>query len=78
MQAFRFFDKTVFVAYPMIPWIGVMSLGYCVGRLYGRDYDPGKRKSMLLWSGIISVALFIVLRYTIKQIVPCDHRKTDS
>jgi uncharacterized membrane protein len=64
MQGFQFLNRTVFVAYPMIPWIGVMSLGYCLGRLYTRDYDAAKRKTILLWSGTISVAVFVVLRYT--------------
>jgi uncharacterized membrane protein len=64
LQAFQFFNRTVFVAYPIIPWIAVMSLGYCLGQLYVKGYDAGKRKRMLLWSGIFSVVLFIVLRYT--------------
>jgi uncharacterized membrane protein len=64
MQGFQFLNKAVFVAYPMVPWIGVMSAGYCVGRLYARDYDAGKRRRTLLWSGIIAVVVFVVLRYS--------------
>jgi uncharacterized membrane protein len=64
LQGFQFLDRTVFVAYPIIPWIGVMSLGYCLGQLYTKEYDAAKRKRILLWSGIISIIVFVVLRYT--------------
>ena len=48
--------------YPILPWIGLMALGYVLGTFYRRDYDPDKRKKMLLWIGISSVALFFILR----------------
>ena len=64
MQGFQFLNKAVFVAYPMIPWIGVMSAGYCLGRLYARDYDAVKRRRTLLWSGVTAVVVFVVLRYS--------------
>jgi uncharacterized membrane protein len=63
-QGFPFYNKFIFVAYPMIPWVGVMALGYCIGKLYSKRYDAVKRRSILLWSGITCTVLFIVLRYT--------------
>jgi uncharacterized membrane protein len=64
MQGFPFDKRTIFIAYPIIPWIGVMSLGYCLGQLYVKEDDARKRKKILLWSGIISIVLFVVIRYT--------------
>ena len=38
--------KTLIVAYPIIPWIGVMSLGYYFGTFYDSSKDPLKRQKM--------------------------------
>jgi uncharacterized membrane protein len=48
--------------YPVLPWIGLMALGYMAGRMYKSDFDPIKRRQILLWAGIISISLFIFLR----------------
>ena len=50
------------VAYPVLPWIGIMALGYCVGSLYTPDWTIVKRKKWLLGSGIGAIALFIIVR----------------
>jgi uncharacterized membrane protein len=55
---------SVFALYPLIPWIGVMSLGYCLGSWYQKSFDAAKRKKLLLWTGIACTALFVALRYT--------------
>jgi uncharacterized membrane protein len=52
-----------FALYPLVPWIGVMSLGYCLGSWYNH-VDAGKRKQLLLFTGIASIILFVALRYT--------------
>lgn len=52
------------VIYPLIPWVGVMALGYCMGSLYSADYSPELRKKILLILGNASILLFIVLRWT--------------
>ena len=51
-------------AYPLIPWVAVMSLGYYFGAFYNRSFDANKRKKLLNILGISSLALFIVLRFT--------------
>ncbi len=48
--------------YPVLPWIGVMALGYCFGGLYAKDFNVSRRKKWLLSLGIGSTALFFVLR----------------
>ena len=59
---FRFPSAFVFVGYPVIPWIGVMLLGYCFGKLYQPSYDAAERKKLLLQLGVGAIVLFIVLR----------------
>lgn len=61
----RFFtigDSGLFVGYPIIPWIGIMAVGYCFGALYTRDHDAAKRKKTLIYLGLGAIALFILLR----------------
>lgn len=57
------YQPPIFVAYPLIPWIGVMGLGYATGVFFSRDYAPEKRKKKLLWIGIIAIILFIAIRF---------------
>jgi uncharacterized membrane protein len=52
-----------FLGYPIIPWIGIMALGYCLGDLFATGYDVDKRKKHLLRIGYSAIALFIVLRF---------------
>jgi len=48
-------------AYSLLPWIAVMSLGYCFGALYEPSFDPGKRKKIWNGLGIGSMVLFFIL-----------------
>ncbi len=48
--------------YPVIPWIGLMVLGYCFGTLYHRDFNGKIRKKWLLLLGFASIIAFFVLR----------------
>lgn len=59
---FTFGSFKIYVRYPVIPWLGVMTLGYYLGRFYASGYDPVKRRKNLLRFGIASIALFIMLR----------------
>jgi len=53
----------VFLAfYPLIPWIGVMALGFVFGRLYTMDAESRRRILVRLGLGII--AFFVLLRAT--------------
>ncbi len=59
---FTFGRFEVYVRYPVLPWIGVMALGYSLGQLYARGYDPVKRRRILLGLGMGAIILFIILR----------------
>jgi len=50
----------VFVAYPLIPWIGVTAVGYALGQIYRWDAAP--RRRFLLRAGLTLIGAFVVLR----------------
>jgi uncharacterized membrane protein len=52
----------VLVAYAIVPWVGVMLLGYCIGSWF--TYPPQKRNRLLLLSGLIALIVFAALRYS--------------
>ena len=61
-QKFEFIEgHTVLFGYSLLPWIAVMSLGYCFGSLYDSSFDAQKRKQLLNGLGIGSFALFAIL-----------------
>lgn len=50
----------VFVAYPLIPWIGVAAVGYGLGQIYGWQAD--RRRALLLRLGMGMSLAFLVMR----------------
>ena len=52
------------VVYPIIPWIGVMALGYWFGSFYDQSVDAGKRKSLFNTIGAAALILFVLIRWT--------------
>jgi len=67
LHQFNFFKIgpfNILVGYPLIPWIGVMALGYCLGDVYKKEIDAQKRKRFLLSLGVISLLLFTIVRYS--------------
>ncbi|AYB34998.1 DUF1624 domain-containing protein [Chryseolinea soli] len=56
-------QSAVAVPYPMLPWLGIMLTGYGMGMWYTKGYDAGKRRTWLVRSGLIALALFVVLRF---------------
>jgi uncharacterized membrane protein len=50
----------IFVAYPLIPWIGVTAAGFALGQLY--EWPEQKRKTWLTRLGIALIAGFLILR----------------
>jgi uncharacterized membrane protein len=49
-----------FVAYPLVPWIAVMSLGYCIGTLF--ELPQQQRVHRFMWLGTAALVAFVVLR----------------
>ena len=55
-------NKLIIIKYPVIPWIGIMVLGYLLGTFYQKGYAKTKRKKWLLRIGLGALAIFFVLR----------------
>ena len=50
----------ILAGYPLIPWVGVTALGYCLGVVY--DWTSERRKHFLLHVGMALVVAFIAIR----------------
>jgi len=55
-------DRVIVFLYAIVPWSGIMMLGYCFGKLYMPDIDAAVRKKKLLYMGVGLISLFILLR----------------
>ncbi|HMH05529.1 MAG TPA: heparan-alpha-glucosaminide N-acetyltransferase domain-containing protein [Terriglobales bacterium] len=53
-------QHSVFVAYPLIPWVGVTAAGYGLGQIYAWASD--RRRTFLLRAGLGLTAAFVILR----------------
>jgi uncharacterized membrane protein len=53
----------LFFLYPILPYFGLIALGYCLGSLYAPGYPFDQRKRWLLGLGTGTILLFIILRY---------------
>ncbi|BAU52614.1 DUF1624 domain-containing protein [Mucilaginibacter gotjawali] len=54
----------IFDLYAVIPWTGVMLLGYVFGTLFQKTINPQQRKKILLITGLSVTAFYIILRFT--------------
>ena len=62
-----FIDITEFTrartTYPVLPWIGVILLGWAIGPWFGKDVQPAVRISRLLKVGVGLLVAFVFIRY---------------
>jgi uncharacterized membrane protein len=49
-------------SYPVLPWMGVIALGYAAGPWFAAGFDQGWRQARLIGCGVVALALFIGLR----------------
>jgi len=59
-NAFFFHGITFVTAYPVLPWIGVMAGGYCLGTVF--EWDAHRRQWFLVRMGLALLAAFVVVR----------------
>lgn len=55
-------NSLVILHYPLIPWIGLMALGYLFGTFYQKDFNAMVRGKWLLILGFGALITFFVLR----------------
>jgi uncharacterized membrane protein len=55
--------RSLMVIYPLLPWLGIMLMGYCLGTLYTPVFTAEKRQQLLLTLGLGATALFVILRF---------------
>ncbi|HYE47709.1 MAG TPA: heparan-alpha-glucosaminide N-acetyltransferase domain-containing protein [Caulobacter sp.] len=55
-----FLPPFFFVAYPVLPWIGVMALGYGIAPVF--QLEPARRARILTVAGLAMIGAFLVLR----------------
>lgn len=53
----------VMVAYAILPWTGIMLLGFSFGALYRNGVATAKRKKIMMGSGLAAIVLFLLLRF---------------
>lgn len=57
-------DRFVMVAYAVLPWTGIMLLGYAFGKLFSQAISDASRRKFLLYTGLALLAIFAILRVT--------------
>jgi uncharacterized membrane protein len=50
----------MFVAYPLVPWIGVMAAGFALGAVY--EWEAEQRRRFLFKLGLAALGLFLIIR----------------
>ena len=50
------------IYYPIIPWIGIMSIGYYFGSFYNKAFSAKRRRKIFNLIGIFSLLLFVAFR----------------
>src|SRR5687768_11458876 len=48
------------IAYPLVPWVAVMALGFVIADVY--HWDARRRRAFLVWIGLGTTLLFIAMR----------------
>jgi uncharacterized membrane protein len=81
-QSFRFYtgNRSFMVLYPILPWPGIMLLGYCLGSLYVNGYDAVKRRRKLIIFGSLGIAAFLIVRWinVYGDLFPWTEQKTTT
>lgn len=67
VQQSGFFPATpnhfIMVPYPVLPWLGIMILGYAMGEWFTPAYDS-RRSKLLFRTSMLAIAGFVILRLT--------------
>jgi uncharacterized membrane protein len=56
-------NRVAMLVYPFVPWLGIMLLGFGLGKLFESKVDASLRKKTLTLIGITLLIAFVILRY---------------
>lgn len=56
-------NHNLLIAYPFLPWTGLMMLGYCAGIWFTQKYSPMERRKKLVTFGVAAIFLFTIVRF---------------
>jgi uncharacterized membrane protein len=59
--ALPFAERVFVVAYPPLPWLGIMLAGFAAGKLF--ELDANRRKRIFFSVGIAAIILFTMIRF---------------
>lgn len=66
LHGFGFFPLTdhfnLFSGYAILPWTGIMFLGYCFGKLFTPEFEARREKILMTLGGSL-ILLFVILRF---------------
>jgi uncharacterized membrane protein len=54
-------SRLLVIAYPILPWLGIMLMGFCAGRVFTRPAET--QRKFLFRTGFAAIGLFILLRF---------------
>ncbi len=57
---FALAGRQFLIPYTLLPWIGVISAGFCFGQIF--QWEPERRRRLMRWIGLAAVIAFFVLR----------------
>jgi len=57
-------DHKLVIIYPFLPWLGLMMVGYCTGKIFSADFNSERRRKILFQSGIGLILIFVLLRFS--------------
>ena len=70
--------RLISIFYPVLPWAGLMALGYAFGTVFKSEVPMARRTSLLLTAGVGATILFIVLRLFNMYGEPLPRQTLDS
>jgi uncharacterized membrane protein len=71
-------ERVISIYYSVLPWLGLMVLGYVAGGLYRRDFPASRRVAWLLAIGSVATILFLLLRWSNSYGEPTTWQTQDS
>jgi uncharacterized membrane protein len=80
-KVYTLLGTKIMIAYAVLPWTGIMLLGFAAGKWYNtKAVKEQQRRKFLVSSGFVLITLFIVLRFIngYGDLQPWEHQSTKT